>query len=53
LINAGIIVVFSAGNDGVNVCGDKYNDTFGAFPRCRKPFTVGATDSDDITCIDN
>ena len=53
LINAGIIVVVSAGNDGVNVCGDKYNDTFGIFPGCRKAIAVGAIDSDNISNIDN
>ena len=42
LINAGIIVVVAVGNDGVNVCGNKYSDTFGVF-----------IDSDDITSIDN
>jgi len=45
LINAGIIVTVSAGNDGINVCGEKDSEDFGTFPGCRKAIAVGAIDS--------
>ncbi|KAG4096085.1 subtilisin-like protein [Neocallimastix lanati (nom. inval.)] len=45
LINAGIIVIVAAGNDGINVCGEKDSEDFGTFPGCRKAIAVGAIDS--------
>jgi len=53
LINAGIIITVSAGNEGSNVCGEKDSEDFGVFPGCRKAIAVGSIDSSFSFDIEN